>query len=115
MLRLRICQTLAVKIRTGLPQRPLPASDECHEPDRSPAIDDRLKPSTRKFPATILEINFCKAVVTNDWPAVLFAETPVFTFDAVETGRKTTLAFFHRVHLAKHRNLRVETGQCIPA
>ena len=70
-----------------------------------PAIDDELKPSTRKFATTILEINSCKFVVTNDRPAVLFAETLVFTFDTIETGRKTTLTFFHRVHLAKHRKL----------
>jgi hypothetical protein len=70
---------------------------------------------TRKFPTTILEINFCKLVVTNYWPAVLFAKTPVFTFDGIETGRKTTLASFHRVHLAKHRKLDAETGRRVLA
>ena len=63
----------------------------------------------------MLEINFCKAVVTNDWPAVLFAKLLVFTSDGIETGRKTTLASFHRVHLAKHRKLHAETGRCIAA
>src|SRR5262245_30457964 len=58
---------------------------------------------------------FVKAVVANDWPAVLFAKNLVFTSDGIETGRKTTLASFRRVHLGKHRKLHAEIGRCIPA
>jgi len=80
-----------------------------------PALNGRFESSKRKFPAIMLEINVCKPVVTNDWPAVPFAKFLVFT-DGIETGRKnTTLASFHRLRLAKHRKLHAETGRCIPA
>jgi hypothetical protein len=46
---------------------------------------------------------------------VPFAKTPVFASDGIQTGRKTTLASFHRVHLAKHRKLHAETGRCVTA
>jgi hypothetical protein len=70
---------------------------------RRPAINRPFKHLTRKFSTTILKVNFCKTVVTNDWPTVPVAKNLVFAFNGIKAWRKTGLVAFHRADLAKHR------------